>query len=402
MSLVDRFVIGVDIQRYSTRVMRRQVLLRERLDRILAAAADKAGISRTEWLRMDTGDGELAVLPADVDLLAAVRQFVTELDVLLADHNEDHAPDVGIRLRVAMHSGVLTPASNGYTGPALVDLQRLLDSPPVRAALTDVPAAHLAQIISSAVYERAVVPELGGLRPRQFREVKVDVKEYHETAYLYVPNGWPERRQPAFEPARPPFPIVTGQPAPQREKPPDKAVTPVIQPPNPEPPALTPRLRQALQEIKGSLSENKVVEADELTTFAILISSGRADNYWLRESHGRDIPGELLTELDAMWSVFSAGAWGFHAQRRRAKEFLPSGRHASVELSFHTLSHLLGWRGAQEELMPKYPEFVRHASSDVPFYPTLRSPQREHQPTWYDEWRATVLSVHARLRSWEH
>lgn len=405
MSLVDRFVIGVDIQRYSARVMRRQGLLQRELDRILDEAAEAAGVSRTKWHRIDGGDGEMAVLPADVDLLAVVRRFVSELDLRLADHNEDHVAQTRIRLRVAMHSGVLTPRSHGYTGPALIVLQRLLDSAPVRAAMTEVPDAHLAQIISASVYERAVVPELGGLRPRQFREVKVDLptKEFHEIAFLHVPNGWPEPRQPAFEPARPPFPVAIGQPAPHGEKPAKKVATPVIQPPepSPEPPALTPRLRQALDEIQCSLRENRIEEADELTTLAILISSGRAKNFWLRESHGRDISGELITELDTVWSDFSAGAWGFHAQRQRAKKFSPYVPHTAVELSFHTLSRMLGWRGAQEDLIPKYPEFVQRASHDMPFYPTLRSPQREHHPTWYDEWRATVLSVHARLRSWE-
>lgn len=395
MSLVDRFVIGVDIQRYSTRILRRQGLLRERLDRILTTAADKAGISRTEWHRMDTGDGELAVLPADVDLLAVVRRFVSELDLLLADHNEDYVQDAGIRLRVAMHSGVLTPAPHGYTGPALIDLQRLLDSAPVRGALADVPEANLAQIISSSVYKRAVVPELDGLRRRQFREVRVDVKEFHEIAYLYVPNGWPEARQPAFEPARPPFPIAVGQPTPPREKPTEKVATPIIQLPesHPEPQTLTPELRALLHEIRHMLARDMVEQADRLTTIVLLRSVGQASKGWLPESNGHEISADLLTEIDVAWAAFSSGAWGFHAQRQ----------YASLDRSsFHALSRKFGWRGDQDDAIPQYSTFVQRASRHTPFYPTLRDPQREDQPNWYDEWRTTVLSVHARLRSWEH
>lgn len=400
MSLVDRFVIGVDVQSYSTRTMRQQLLLRRELNRMLGEAAEAAGVSRTQWHRIDGGDGEIAVLPAGVDILAVVRGFVSELDLRLADHNEDHAPETEIRLRMAMHSGVLTPLEDGgYTGTALIVLARLLDSAPVRAALTEVPETHLAQIISGSVYERAVVPAVGGVRPRQFREVKVDLKEFQETAYVYVPNGWPEPKRPPFETLPPPFHI----PGRKQGKPTEKVDTPVIQrpEPSPEPPALEPGLRRLVAEIQESLAQDKIEQADTLTTLAILVSVGRASKGWLRESHGREISDSLLAEVDLTWAIFSSGAWGFHAQRQCVREFSQPIRHTRIEPRFHTLSRLFGWRGAEEDVIPRYSEFVRPASRDVPFYPTLRDSRREDHPTWYDEWRATVLSVHARLRSWE-
>jgi hypothetical protein len=68
-------------------------------------------------------------------------------------------------------------------------LSRLLDSDPARVALKESPDANLAQIISDVLYRKAVLSGLGSLRPRQFREVRVDLpdKGFHETAYLYVP-----------------------------------------------------------------------------------------------------------------------------------------------------------------------------------------------------------------------
>jgi hypothetical protein len=386
MSLVDRFVVGVDVQRYSARVTRQQQLLRRELDRMLDEAAEAAGASRAQWYRVDGGDGEIAVLPADVNLLAVVRGFVSELDLRLADHNEDHAPETEVRLRVAMHSGSLTPLEGGgYTGPAFTVLRRLLDSEPVRAALKEVPEAHLAQIISGSVYERAVVPELGGLRPRQFREVKVDLpaKEFHETAYVHVPGGWPEPKRPDFKPSRPPFPVITGQPA-----------------PSPETTTRTTDPDGLVYGIQKSLARHDIEQADKLTTRAILVSVGQASKGWLRESHGHEIPDELLTELDMLWAVVSAGAWGFRAQRQCVREYSRPGRHTVTEPRFHALSRLFGWRGEQETAT-SYSEFVQRASHEVPFYPTLRDSRREDHPTWYDEWRTTVLSVHGRLRSWE-
>src|SRR6266516_3354305 len=227
MSLIERFVVGVDIQGFSSRVARRQVMLERDLDKMLDEAAEEARVSRALWERSVAGDGEVAVLPAEVDMLAVVRKFVSELDHRLTDHNEDHHPETRIRLRVAMHIDVITPAALGYAGPALIVLQRLLDSAPLRTALTDAPDASLAQIISECLYQKTVVPELGGLRPRQFQKVQVDLpaKGFQQTAYVYVPGGLPA---PATDrprkPVRPPversgFPLpVPARTATRRER----------------------------------------------------------------------------------------------------------------------------------------------------------------------------------------
>jgi hypothetical protein len=190
VSLIERFVVGVDIERFSSRVTRRQVLLQRELDRMLDDAVEAAGTNREQWERRATGDGEVATLRADVDLLKVVRRFVYELDQRLADHNDDHNPEARIRLRVAMHIDVVTPGALGYAGPAFTVLQRLLDSIPVRAALAEASDANLALIISEPVYQKTVLQELGGLRPRQFKRVQVDLPamDFHQTAYVYVPK----------------------------------------------------------------------------------------------------------------------------------------------------------------------------------------------------------------------
>jgi hypothetical protein len=199
-SLIDRFVVGVDIQKYSSRSTRRQMSLQRELDRMLDAAAAAAGLDRKLWKRQPGGDGEVAELPDGIDLIAVVQRFVAELDLQLTDHNEDHEAETQIRLRVAMHIDVLTPGPFGAAGPALVTLNRLLDSSAVRAALAGSPQPSLALIISEPVYRKAVLSELGGLRARQFRAVDIDLpaKDFHETAYVYVPAPRPEAsRTPA-------------------------------------------------------------------------------------------------------------------------------------------------------------------------------------------------------------
>jgi hypothetical protein len=81
----------------------------------------------------------------------------------------------------------------GHGGTALIDLNRLLDSQQVRMALHEAAGANLAQIISESLFQRAVVPEVGGMRQDQFRKVAVDIpaKGFRQDAYIYLPCGTP-------------------------------------------------------------------------------------------------------------------------------------------------------------------------------------------------------------------
>jgi len=202
-ALHDRFVLGIDLQRYSRLNTREQLEVQRDLDRLLDDAARTAGLDRRRWRRQPGGDGEIAELPADTELISVVATLVAALDELLTDHNEAHSEGHRIRLRVAMHIGALSDAPFGSAGPAFVVLSRLLDSRPVRTALDSSPQANLALILSQPVYDKAVRSELGGLRPRQFQEVRVDIpgKGFHETAYVRVPGAAPAAPAPPAEEA---------------------------------------------------------------------------------------------------------------------------------------------------------------------------------------------------------
>lgn len=425
MSLVERFVVGVDVQSFATRVTRTQIVVQNALHRMLGEAAASAGLDRDLWTRHPGGDGEVAVLPPDVDLLAAVRGFVTELDTRLTDHNEDHGAGARIRLRVAMHSDVVVaePGPLGYAGPALTVLRRLLDAEPVRAALKEESEANLAQIVSDVLYRKAVLPELGGLRPRQFRKVRVDLpdKSFHETAYLYVPREPTARHAPPpaerVEPPsladligslrRPPPPKPAGREAAGREaagweaagwgaagREPAAAAVEVVEPP---PADLAPEVHDAVREVREALARGDLRGADAMTTCALLAAAGRSHNGWLRASDGKSLTDALLSELDLAWSESSGGEAGFRAQRARIGGLALSGPR-----EFRELSVRLGWRIEKDEVAPRYGEFSPRAGATLnPFYPTLRNPEREDVRTWHDDWAATAMTVHVRLQSWE-
>jgi hypothetical protein len=215
--LVDRLVVGVDIERYSGRNIRHQQMLQNDLSRLMGEAADDAGIHRERWDRQWTGDGELAVLPPDADLVAVVGRFVTELHARLATRNEDSAPELRMRLRMAIHQDVVIRNGSTLAGHALLNLSRLLDAPAVRRALGKAEHAQLALIVSQPVYRKVVESGLGGLRPQQFVEARVDIpeKRFSELAYVHVPGYDMHTFQPEAEATAAPSGRVPREPQPE-------------------------------------------------------------------------------------------------------------------------------------------------------------------------------------------
>uniref|UniRef100_UPI0015F0073E GUN4 domain-containing protein n=1 Tax=Streptomyces phytophilus TaxID=722715 RepID=UPI0015F0073E len=138
--------------------------------------------------------------------------------------------------------------------------------------------------------------------------------------------------------------------------------------------------------------EHEWEHADVLTTALILRAVDRLESGWLRRGDGRRLPAGLLREVDAVWTEFSGGRYGFRPQRERARP--ASARHRD----FLALSLAYGWRGSVEDAVSEYRAFT---GPDRPpgFFPTLRNPQNERYPDWYDQWTETVLAVHLRMRA---
>jgi hypothetical protein len=209
--LVNRFVLGVDVEKYSARNVRQQDDTQRALDRILGEAAVAAGLDRQEWVTMPGGDGEHAILPADVDMVAVAGGLVAQLDDLLTAHNEDHSDAMKIRLRVAMHMDTVLRSAMGYAGPGLVVLSRLLDAAEFKQALASAKDASLALLVSEPVYRSVVESGLGGLRPGRFRLLQIDnpAKSFRQAAFLYIPGstgkgpGDPRSTGSAQEPSPP-------------------------------------------------------------------------------------------------------------------------------------------------------------------------------------------------------
>ncbi|WP_214410031.1 hypothetical protein [Sphaerisporangium fuscum] len=190
--LLDRFVFGCDVQDYSSRDTELQGEIQTELRRMLETAFRRSGLDFSACAVSPTGDGLLAVLPADVDLVRPVDRLVSELHRLLVTYNGKRVARARIRLRVAMHADAIRTNAHGeHSGPALVVLSRLLDCAPVRRALDRFPGAPLALIVSAPVFRKVALSGLSGIRPEQFECVEVDIpaKKFHQSGYVHVPGA---------------------------------------------------------------------------------------------------------------------------------------------------------------------------------------------------------------------
>ena len=153
----------------------------------------------------------------------------------------------------------------------------------------------------------------------------------------------------------------------------------------------------SLARLERCLKQGEHHYADLLTTEILLEAADRLDDGWMRERHARRLPPELLAGIDAVWSRHTHGRQGFRAQSALAR--VNSARHSE----FLSLTVAYGWRASADDSIPRqYRTFADRAGPGIRagFFPTLRNPQNERFRDWYDQWTATVLAAHLRLREW--
>lgn len=184
--------MGADAVAYGRGDDRRQDIFQSALVATLQTAAAAAGLSWEHWIWERAGDGGLALLPPDQPASLLVNEFVRALDRTLAWLNRELARDARLRLRIAIHRGTAIPAGNGWAGPGVVAVSRLLDSHPIRLALAVADQANLAVILSRQVFEEVARPGDRSLRETEFRRVAVTAKEYSALAWLRLPGLRPD------------------------------------------------------------------------------------------------------------------------------------------------------------------------------------------------------------------
>jgi hypothetical protein len=182
---LDRMIIAADIERFGARNSRLQHEARAALVHAMDEAAAAAGIDRQRWLLQPTGDGELAVLPADLGV-AMVGVFPRELDAYLRRHNAEVVPEARLRVRIAIDYGAVAADGGGFHGASVVRAARLVDTPAVRSALEAAPNATTAYIVSDRVYRDIVAAGHSEVRPEQFAQVVFNAKGSTDSAWIRV------------------------------------------------------------------------------------------------------------------------------------------------------------------------------------------------------------------------
>jgi hypothetical protein len=184
-----RVVVSVDMESYSKRNNMLQHRAQSTFKQIMEDATKETGLARTDWLTQQAGDGELGILPSGTRE-RTVLGLVLVLDRMLREHNQGLAPEARVRLRVAVHQGLVhLDGANGFPGQPVVDVSRLVDSPQLKEVLRAFPGANVALIVSDSIY-REVVEQYSDLRPEQFAQVTASIPEkgFSTPAWIYVPG----------------------------------------------------------------------------------------------------------------------------------------------------------------------------------------------------------------------
>ena len=131
----------------------------------------------------------------------------------LIRHNAACTAQTRIRLRMALHAGEVQPDGTGPRAPPSIRSFRLIEAPPLKAALRQ--SSGVVALIVSDWFYNEVVRHHEAAVPSRFRQVRVAVKETEMTAWIRVLGAGDVSGQRETGPAMPvPLPqLVTAGPS---------------------------------------------------------------------------------------------------------------------------------------------------------------------------------------------
>ncbi|MFJ1762955.1 hypothetical protein ACIOD2_21770 [Amycolatopsis sp. NPDC088138] len=186
-----RLCLAVDTESYSRFSSVEAARSQQRLVTVLEQARRHAGLLEADVDLQQSGDGQFSILPPGVDESVVIPRLVSGIRAALASANADLNAHARLRLRVALHRGHVAAGVNGWIGGVTIAVHRLLDSAPVRAALTRRREADFALIVSDVLFTDVIADGYGSLDPADFApvEARLPEKNFAERAWVYVPGG---------------------------------------------------------------------------------------------------------------------------------------------------------------------------------------------------------------------
>ena len=115
-----------------------------------------------------------------------VTRFPQDLSVALRSHNQAHAAESRIRVRLVVHAGEIHRDDYGVAGTAINVAFRLLEARTLKQALATSPGS-IALIVSQWFFEE-VIRHTPASHPATYLQVRVLVKETDELAWMCLPD----------------------------------------------------------------------------------------------------------------------------------------------------------------------------------------------------------------------
>lgn len=185
---VHRGMIAVDIVSFGGRhdpdVQRR---LRDGMYDVVRGACAGAGIAFDRCHHEDRGDGILLVTGPEVSIETLVTQMAAGVRAGVRRYNKSASEPARMRLRMAVHAGLVHDDRYGVLGRHVNLLFRILEAAALKRML-DVQGATFGLVVSDYVFSEVVQYGAGQLEAADFAEVPVRVKETHERAWAWVPG----------------------------------------------------------------------------------------------------------------------------------------------------------------------------------------------------------------------
>lgn len=186
---IHRSVMAMDIEGYSTRPNPVQHSLRAALYDLAEAAAGDAGLEWPQFGVQDAGDSILLFVEPTVPPFRLAGPYLRALDDRLAEHSRQVSAQYSMRLRVALHSGLVNRDAHGWYGDAVNLTARLLDAQPLREVLKTATRAHLAFIASELLYTEVISQHYRTIDTAAYQRVRFAVKHTDGlTGWVYVPG----------------------------------------------------------------------------------------------------------------------------------------------------------------------------------------------------------------------
>ncbi len=179
-----KLCVAYDVVGYSRFSARSQASTQSRLAYFLDRAFEEALLPGRKYEIQERGDGGVALLNLDpgTDELHLITSLVRTLETGLTQLNDDLVPAAQIRLRVSMAKGIINRTAHGFVGPVIIEACRLLDSVPLRRAMTETRSC-LAVAFTDALYR-----EMQSHLPDhlEFERTEFSLKSFTGIAWIYL------------------------------------------------------------------------------------------------------------------------------------------------------------------------------------------------------------------------